>query len=179
MYYHPMTWATSLGGDRSDPWEEFFDVLVEGAVEQQRLQMEAAKEIFLAPLRRGRELADAPDAMAFAARCFAAPIRSYAKLVELSRRTSDAAAQTRRKLHELLLRQPRDEAGRAVTGADGSGPTKAHVQANPQPRAAPAHSSEDSKGAWRLSEVARDVHSVSGGTGDYSSLRASELPVPG
>ena len=179
MYYHPMTWATSLGGDRSGPWEEFFDVLVEGAVEQQRLQMEAAKEIFLAPLRRGRELADAPDAMAFAARCFAAPIRSYAKLVELSHRTSDAAAQTRRKLHALLLRQPRDEAGRTVAGADGSGPTESHVQANPQARAAPARSSEDSKGAWRPSEVAQDEHSVSGGTEDSTSLRASELPVAG
>jgi hypothetical protein len=179
MYYHPMTWATSLGGDRSAPWEELFDVLVEGVGEQQRLQMEAAKEIFLAPLRRGRELADAPDAMAFAARCFAAPIRSYAKLVELSHRTSDAAAQTRRKLHELLLRQPRDEAGRAVVSADGSRPTELHARANPQVRAAPARSGEDSTGTRRPSEVVQGAHSVSGGTGDCSSLRASELPVPG
>lgn len=179
MYYHPMTWTTSLGCDRSGPWEAFFDVLVEGAVEQQRLQMEAAKEIVLAPLRRGRELADAPDAMALAARCFAAPIHSYAKLVELSHRTSDAAAQTRRKLHELLLRQPRDEAGRIEVGAEGSGPTESQAQANPQARSAPARSSEDSKGTWRQGEMAQSAHGVSGGTGDYSSLRTSELAAPG
>lgn len=124
MYYHPMTWTAFPDRDRSGPWEELFDVLADGIIGQQRLQMETAKEIFLAPLRHAHVLADAQDAAAFAARCFAAPFRSYAKLVELSQRASSLAARTGRELHELMRRQASGGTARTAIGADGDGYAK-------------------------------------------------------
>jgi hypothetical protein len=117
MYYHPMTWAAFPDRDRSGPWDEAFDVVADGIVGQQRLQMDTTKEIFLAPLRCAQTLTDAQDAAAFAARCFAAPFLGYAKLVELSQRASDLAAQTGRELHELLRPHASGGTARSPIGA--------------------------------------------------------------
>jgi hypothetical protein len=134
MYYHPMTWTAFLDRDRSGPWEEVFEVLADGFVGQLRLQLETTREIFLAPLRHPRALADAQDAAAFAARCLAVPFRGYAKLVELSQRASELAAQTGREFQEVLRRHASDGTAWAAAGADGDG------YANPAARASPPRS---------------------------------------
>jgi len=100
MYYHPMTWTRSPERAGEGYWQELFDLLAEGTLGQQRLQMEAMKEVFLAPLWHAHALSEAQDAEAFAARCFEAPLRSYANLAALSRRASELAAETSRSLHE-------------------------------------------------------------------------------
>lgn len=106
MYYHPMTWTRSPERAGGGYWEGLFDLLAEGTLGQQRLHMEAMKAVFLAPLWHAHALSEAQGAAAFAARCFEAPLRSYAKLAALWRRASELAAETSRSLHERIGAAP-------------------------------------------------------------------------
>jgi hypothetical protein len=73
------------------------------------------------------------------------PFRGYAKLVELSQRASELAAQTSREFEEVLRRQASGGSARAATGAVGDGyanpagrrATAPHPEAKVETRAAP------------------------------------------
>jgi hypothetical protein len=117
MYYHPMTWPWIRPDARGDSErvEAVLDVLIEGIVGQQRLQLEAMKAIALAPVRHARALLDAKDAGELAARSVIYTCPSGPKLFELAYRAGGLAARTLRELHELL--RPHPSGGTTRTGA--------------------------------------------------------------